>query len=232
MPIFFLNDSGTFPHPDLAEENGLLAVGGDLSPERILSAYRLGIFPWFSEGDPLLWWFTSPRLVLFPEEFRIPKRLQRYRKKVNITITFDTCFEQVITACAQTRLKRNEDTWLVEEMQQAYSQLHEMGFCHSVECWQNNELVGGLYGLSLDQVFFGESMFSTISNGSKFALVELVAYLKKAQYRLIDCQMKTDLLLSFGAKEITGKEFQNCLLNYIKKTTPDGKWKNDLSIPD
>ncbi len=228
MSVFLLNNKKIFPHPDLAEENGLLAIGGDLSPERILSAYSSGIFPWFSEGDPLLWWFTSPRLVLFVDEFKIPKRLQRYQRKTNTITTFDLCFKEVITACARTRQDRGEDTWLVEEMQQAYLQLHDMGFCHSVECWLDNRLVGGLYGLSLDRVFFGESMFSTVTNGSKFALIALVTYLRKMRYRIIDCQMKTDLLLSFGAREITGKEFQHCLLKYIKKTTPDGKWKNDI----
>ncbi|BCL59671.1 hypothetical protein DGMP_03640 [Desulfomarina profundi] len=162
------------------------------------------------------------------DEFKIPKRLQRYQRKTNTITTFDLCFKQVITACARTRQDRGEDTWLVEEMQQAYLQLHDMGFCHSVECWLDNRLVGGLYGLSLDRVFFGESMFSTVTNGSKFALIALVTYLRKMRYRIIDCQMKTDLLLSFGAREITGKEFQHCLLKYIKKTTPDGKWKNDI----
>lgn len=228
MSVFLLNDQIVFPSPDLAEENGLLAVGGDLMPERLIAGYRRGIFPWFSEGDPFLWWFTSPRLVLFPNEFKIPKRLQRYRKKSSIKITRDKDFAQVIKACAETRIQSGEETWIGEEMQQAYIKLHQMGYAHSIECRTDNTLVAGLYGIALDKVFFGESMFSLTPNGSKFALIELVSYLKSMQFQLIDCQMTTDLLVSFGAKEITGKEFQMQLQSSIKNITPSGNWNNDL----
>ena len=228
MPVFLLNNQNVFPSPDLAEDSGLLAVGGDLSPERLIAGYRLGIFPWFSRGDPLLWWFTSPRLVLFPDEFRIPKRLQRYRKNSDVKITRDKDFAQVIKACAEIRLQADEETWIVEEMQQAYLKLHGMGYAHSVECRIDGVLVGGLYGVALDKIFFGESMFSHITNCSKFALIELVSYLKSMEYRLIDCQMTTDLLLSFGAREITGKEFQTQLQSHIQNITPNGNWNNDF----
>ena len=227
MSVFLLNNQNVFPSPDLAEKNGLLAVGGDLTPERLIAGYRQGIFPWFSRGDPLLWWFTSPRLVLFPGEFRIPKRLLRYWKKTTIKMSIDKDFVQVIKACAETRLQSGEETWIGEEMQQAYIQLHRMGYAHSVECRLDDNLVGGLYGVALDRVFFGESMFSHIPNASKFALIELVSCLKNMQFQLIDCQMTTDLLLSFGAKEITGAEFQEHLQSSIKNITPSGYWNND-----
>ena len=228
MPVFLLNHQNLFPSPDLAEENGLLAVGGDLTPERLIAGYRLGIFPWFSRGDPLLWWFTSPRLVLFPSEFKIPKRLLRYRKKTRLKITMDNDFAQVIQACADTRLQAGEDTWIVEEMQQAYIKLHQMGYAHSVECRMDGTLVGGLYGVAIDKVFFGESMFSHSPNASKFALIQLVSHLKSMKCKIIDCQMTTELLLSFGAREISGEEFQTQLRSHIKTNTPNGYWNNDL----
>ena len=223
-----LNNQNLFPSPNLAEENGLLAIGGDLKPERLIAGYRLGIFPWFSKGDPLLWWFTSPRLVLFPDEFKIPKRLLRYKKKSRLEITMDSDFALVIQACAETRFQSGEGTWIVEEMQQAYTKLHQMGFAHSVECRMDGTLVGGLYGVALDKVFFGESMFSHSPNASKFALIKLVSHLKDMNYKIIDCQMTTKLLLSFGAREISGKEFQAQLQDNIKTTTPSGYWNNDL----
>jgi len=228
MPVFLLNNQNLFPPPDQAEENGLLAIGGDLKPERLIAGYRLGIFPWFSTGDPLLWWFTSPRLVLFTDEFKIPRRLLRYRKKTKMKITMDNNFAQVIQACADTRIQSGEDTWIVEEMQKAYTTLHRMGYAHSVESRLNGTLVGGLYGVAIGKVFFGESMFSHSPNASKFALIQLVSHLKKNNYKFIDCQMTTELLLSFGAREISGEEFQALLKHHIKTTTPNGYWNNDL----
>ncbi|MBW2659028.1 MAG: leucyl/phenylalanyl-tRNA--protein transferase [Deltaproteobacteria bacterium] len=226
MPVFLLNKQNIFPSPDMAEENGLLAVGGDLSPARLIAGYKIGVFPWFSEGDPLLWWFTSPRLVLFPDEFRIPRRLRRYQKKMAVIITRDKAFSRVIRACAEIRIAAGEETWIVDKMQQAYLKLHEMGYAHSVECWIHDDLAGGLYGVALDKVFFGESMFSYVSNCSKFALIELMSYIKKRNFGLIDCQMTTDLLLSFGARELTGKQFQMQLQSHIHNTTPDGTWND------
>jgi len=224
MPVFRLPEEIIFPPSHLADETGLLAVGGDLSPERLIEAYRNGIFPWYSEGDPLLWWFTNPRLVLFPDEFRIPRRLQRYARKSDVRIRYDTAFTEVITNCATVRTEHGGETWITEEMQAAYRQLHRLGYAHSVEAWQNDRLVGGLYGVALDRVFFGESMFSRISSGSQFAFIGLLKHLKAHGYQIIDCQMTTNHLLRFGAREITGAMFRSYLKKYIHTLEPHGNW--------
>ena len=164
MPIFRLTEQLRFPHPRYAEESGLLAIGGDLRPERLLMAYSQGIFPWYSPGDPILWWFTSPRLVIFPEEFSVPKRVARYARNASVAITRDQAFAQVISECAKARSAQRTQTWISADMQAAYSKLHQLGFAHSIECWQDDLLVGGLYGIGLEQVFFGESMFSRIKS--------------------------------------------------------------------
>lgn len=215
MPVFQLNQQMIFPHPDLAEPNGLIAVGGDLSVPRLVNAYRHGIFPWFGEGDPILWWFTSPRLVLIPDEFKPSKRLLRYYRNTDLTITMNRSFAEVIRLCAQTRIKTDEGTWITDAMVDAYIEMHRHGYAHSVECWQEDRVVGGLYGVALGKVFFGESMFSTISNSSKFALIHLVGFLKSEGYQLIDCQMTTEHLVSLGAREISGRYFQHLLKQYI-----------------
>ena len=227
MPIFRLNDQIQFPHPEYAEENGLLAIGGDLRPERLLMAYSQGIFPWYSPGDPILWWFTSPRLVIFPEEFRVPKRVGRYARNTSLEITRDRAFSRVISECAEVRAEHRMGTWISSEMQTAYTALHQLGFAHSIECWQNDLLVGGLYGIAIDQVFFGESMFSRIKCASQFALIALVEYLKSTNCQLIDCQMTTDHLLRFGAREISGREFRRRLKNNIKNIIPHEDWTNE-----
>lgn len=227
MPVFQLTDDIIFPQPVLAEENGLLAVGGDLSPGRLISAYRLGIFPWYSEGDPILWWFTSPRFVIYPDSFKIPKRLARYLKKPLYIVTMDRAFDQVIESCAKVRTLQGEETWITEEMKTAYTTLHDLGYAHSVECWQDGVLAGGLYGVALDRVFFGESMFTILPNGSKIALATLVGHLRERHFKLIDCQMTTDHLLQYGACEISGNEFRRHLKNYISTLSPDGTWNND-----
>lgn len=224
MPVFQLSNDIVFPHPLLASENGLLAIGGDLRAERLLAAYRRGIFPWFSPGDPLLWWFLDPRLVLFPREFRVSRRLAREVRSGKFQVSFDLAFDRVIAACAAVRLELGEGTWISSEMQAAYMRLHELGYAHSVECWQGAELVGGLYGLVLGRVFFGESMFAKVSNASKVALVALMARLGKAGFELVDCQMTTQHLLRFGAREIAGSEFLDCLQVFIQTSDPDGKW--------
>ena len=231
MPVFRLTNDIIFPRPELAEENGLLAVGGDLSAGRILTAYRLGIFPWYSDGDPILWWFTSPRLIIYPEQFRISKRLARYIKKPLYRITMDEAFTKVIKACALVTRGEGEGTWLTSEMIEAYINLHELGYAHSVECWHEDKLIGGLYGVGLDRVFFGESMFTTMSNGSKIALATLARYLTMRGYQMIDCQMKTDHLLRYGACEISGRSFRKHLEDFIQQLTPDGKWKYDQTYP-
>lgn len=225
MPIFRLTEEIIFPNPALAEDNGLLAIGGDLLPDRLLAAYRLGIFPWYSAGDPILWWFTSPRFVIYPEQFIIPKRLARYMKKQPYRVTFDKAFAQVIASCASIKRPYEEGTWITEEMQDAYIRLHSLGFAHSVECWQGTTLAGGLYGVALDRVFFGESMFTTMSNGSKIALASLVQYLNMRGFKLVDCQMKTDHLRQYGAREISGWQFRAHLKNFIAQIPPEGKWK-------
>ncbi len=227
MPVFQLTDQILFPHPDLAEGNGLLAVGGDLYPERLIKAYQNGIFPWYSEGDPLLWWFTSPRLVLFTDELNIPKRLARKIRQQPFKITCDRAFEQVISACATHRTENGDKTWIVSDMQSAYLKLHELGYCHSIECWQGATLAGGLYGVRLGNVFFGESMFTRVTDASKIALVTLVELLQEKGVKLIDCQMTTQHLLRFGAREISGKQFQRLLAQHIKSTHPDGTWNNE-----
>jgi leucyl/phenylalanyl-tRNA--protein transferase len=230
MPVFQLTKRISFPPPDFAETNGLLAIGGDLSPQRLLTAYSHGIFPWYSAGDPLLWWFPHPRLVLFPDEFRIPRRLQRYFRNSRITITRDCTFSQVIQECATIRTEMGDRTWITEEMQAAYTELHRMGFAHSIECWQENRLVGGLYGITLGRVFFGESMFSRIQCASQFALIDLLSFLKRKKFQIVDCQMTTDHLLRFGAREISGGEFQIHLKNFIQDITPHENWKEDIDI--
>ncbi len=227
MPIFRLNDQIQFPHPKYAEENGLLAIGGDLRPERLLMAYSQGIFPWYSVGDPILWWFTSPRLVIFPEEFKVPKRVARYARNTSLEITRDRAFARVIGECGEVRTERGTETWITPEMQAAYITLHHLGFAHSIECWQDNLLVGGLYGIALDQVFFGESMFSRIKCASQFALIALVEYLQSRNFQMIDCQMTTKHLLRFGAREISGQEFRSYLKENINTIIPYDDWNDE-----
>lgn len=230
MPVFQLNQDVQFPPVSLADESGLLAVGGDLSTARLLSAYSEGIFPWFSKGDPLLWWFTSPRLVIFPNEFHIPRRVARYKKNANLTITRDLAFVEVMQQCALTRTETGEETWIVDEMFEAYHNLHALGYAHSIECWAGSKLVGGLYGVALGQVFFGESMFSRMRCGSQFALIDLVDYLTKRSFKMIDCQMTTSHLVRFGAREINGSEFHTLLKQYSGDITPQEHWYSDEKI--
>ena len=216
MPIFRLNEQHLFPSRHFAEPGGLLAIGGDLAPARLLEAYRHGIFPWFSPGDPLLWWCPNPRLVLFLREFRIPKRLARYLKNSEIVITRDRAFHEVIEQCGQVRTECGEETWITPEMQNAYEKLHNLGFAHSIECWRGEKLVGGLYGVALDRLFFGESMFSREKCASQFALIHLVQYIKSLHFKVIDCQMTTKHLLRFGAREISSGRFQRLLRENIQ----------------
>jgi len=224
MPVYQLTDKLVFPSPALAEEDGLLAIGGDLSPERLLLAYSNGIFPWFSAGDPILWWAPSPRLVIFPGEFTTPKRLSRLMRQEKFSVTLDQAFHRVITACATVAARQAKGTWITRDMIAAYSLLHDMGYGHSVECWQDDELAGGLYGISLGGVFFGESMFSTQPNSSKIALVCLAEKLRQWDFDLIDCQMKSAHLMHFGAREIPGAEFQKLLAESMPRATRKGKW--------
>jgi len=226
MPVFQLTDKLIFPPAELAEENGLLAIGGDLSSKRLLLAYRNGIFPWYSEGEPILWWSPSPRLVIFPAELKIPRRLARLIRQGLFSITMDMAFKQVITACAYTDNRLEKGTWITDDMIVAYCLLYDMGYAHSVECWLDGKLAGGLYGISLGSVFFGESMFSEQPNSSKVALVYLIKKLQEWSFELIDCQMKTEHLMQFGAREIPENEFQKLLTKNIASPDQKGKWRS------
>lgn len=229
MSVYLLPDELVFPPPRLARKEGLLAVGGDLSQERLLLAYRMGIFPWYTEDEPIMWWSPDPRLVLYPSELRVSRSLKKTIKKQIFRLTVDESFESVINACAHSRTKADEGTWIVEEMINAYCRLHESGLAHSVEVWQNGSLVGGLYGVSLGKCFFGESMFTLISNASKVALVALVQYLRAREFHFIDCQISTPHLLSFGAQEIPRTQFLNELEQALKSPTLKGKWSFSAS---
>jgi len=225
MPVFLLSETISFPHPRLASKEGLLAVGGDLSQERLLLAYRHGIFPWFSDQEPILWWSPDPRLVLFPEDLYISKSLRRLLNKNTFQVSMDRAFQQVISECARVRIENNERTWIVDEMIDAYSGLHAAGFAHSVEVWYKGELAGGLYGVSIGRCFFGESMFARISNASKVALVKLVDHLTSWSFQLIDCQVTTQHLIRMGAREISRNRFLAILDQALKFPTIQGSWQ-------
>lgn len=225
MPVFLLSDKIAFPPPHFAVKEGLLAVGGDLCRERLLLAYRMGIFPWYAESEPVLWWSPDPRLVLYPDEIHISKTLKKILNKKLFSFTMDRAFERVIIACADTRMKNNEGTWIVDEMIEAYCDLHQSGYAHSVEAWHAGELAGGLYGVSLGRSFFGESMFTKISNASSAALVTLAAQLKKLSFDLIDCQVTTAHLMRLGAREIPRAKFLKQLKKSISEPTLKGRWE-------
>ena len=224
MPVFFLTEEILFPPPQLASKEGLLAVGGDLSPKRLLLAYSLGIFPWFSYEDPIMWWSPDPRLVLYPDEIRISKSLNKVMKRHIFQVTMDTAFIQVINSCAQVRVENGEETWIVEDMIKSYCELHELGFAHSVEAWYEGTLAGGLYGVSLGKCFFGESMFTQVSNASKVAFVALIEYLQRLSFHMIDCQVTTDHLIRFGAREIPRVQFLKELEAALDAPTKMGRW--------
>lgn len=212
MPCYQLDHEIWFPPVDAAEDYGLLAVGGDLSPERLLFAYSLGIFPWYNEGEPILWWSPDPRCVLLPKELHVSRSLNKTVRSGTYQLSFNKAFDQVIRSCRSTRCREGgEGTWITPEMLAGYHKLHRLGFAHSVECWDGDELVGGLYGLCLGRCFFGESMFSLRPDASKVALVGLARNLETAGFELIDCQQTTDHLLSLGAYEISREEFLQLL---------------------
>ncbi|MEH6444260.1 MAG: leucyl/phenylalanyl-tRNA--protein transferase [Oceanospirillaceae bacterium] len=213
----------------LSEPNGLLAAGGDLSPKRLIAAYKKGIFPWYSDPDPILWWSPAPRCVLPIDQLHISKSLKKTLKKKHFSVSFDKAFSQVIQQCSLSR-KDQEGTWITDDIQAAYLQLHHMGVAHSVEVWDQNELVGGLYGIALGNVFFGESMFSKQNNCSKIAFCFLVNQLRSWHFKVIDCQVHSPHLQSLGAIEIERKDFLSYLADQDKSSTlaPNGYW--DLSI--
>jgi len=224
MPVYQLSEDLVFPSPYLASKEGLLAIGGDLSPNRLLLAYGNGIFPWYSEGEPVLWWSPDPRLVLYPAELKVSRSLKKVLKQDVFEVTMDRAFEEVIAECAQVRLENHEGTWIVDDMIQAYCRLHESGFAHSVETWKDNRLAGGLYGVSLGKCFFGESMFTRITNASKVALVALVEHLEQLDFAFIDCQISTAHLTRFGAREISRAHYLAELAVALKAATRRSKW--------
>lgn len=211
--MYYLTNELWFPDPSEADEDGLLAVGGDLSSERLLLAYRSGIFPWYSEGQPLLWWSPNPRMILKPNCFKVSKSFRKTLRLEKFRITFNTAFCEVIEQCAAIKRKGQDGTWITSEMEQSYLKLHNAGYAKSVEVWIEDTLVGGLYGIDLpkQKVFCGESMFSKKSDASKVAFYYLAEYLKRQDYKLIDCQMYTDHLASLGAEELPRTEFLKLL---------------------
>ena len=219
MPFFLSDTELPFPPVHLADPDGLLAIGGDLSTDRILQAYRSGIFPWYN-GDCILWWAPDPRFVLFPEELRIRKSFRSFLRKNEsasdgFSWTVNRSFTNVIVACREIIRPGQDGTWITDGIQEAYSRLHKLGFAHSVETWQNGQLAGGLYGIRLGRVFFGESMFSRVSQASRFALINYVRLLAEEGVRLIDCQVHTRYLESFGARMIGRPEFMSLLKLYV-----------------
>ena len=209
----------------LKDPNGLLAVGGCLSTTRLLNAYRHGIFPWYSDDEPILWWSPDPRLVLFPEQLNVSQSLRKTLKKQKYTVTIDQAFTQVIRACAQPR-QAESGTWITDDIENAYNALHELGIAHSAEAWLDGVLVGGLYGVAIGQVFFGESMFHTATDASKVAFATLVAKLKSWDYKLIDCQVHSAHLASLGAVEIDRTEFNHLIKQYGEQPVNPLAWQN------
>jgi leucyl/phenylalanyl-tRNA--protein transferase len=224
MPLFRLSERIEFPPAYLARSDGLLCVGGDLSLERLLLAYQNGIFPWFSDNEPLLWWSPDPRMVLFPESIKISRSLKKKIKRTPFKITMDNAFEQTIVSCAQPRRDKIEGTWLVEEMIDAYIQLHKHGYAHSIETWHGNALVGGLYGITLGGSFFGESMFSHENDASKMALAALATLLRTEGFDMIDCQVTTHHLLNMGAIELSRNKFLKTLAPSIARKMNTDIW--------
>jgi leucyl/phenylalanyl-tRNA---protein transferase len=225
MPIFRLSKEAIFPPPDYADPSGLLAIGGDLSNERLLEAYRLGIFPWYSDDQPILWWSPDPRFVLHLEDFHISRSLKKILRKGDFQVTADRAFDEVVAACASVPREGQNGTWITAEMEQAYNNLHGLGYAHSVETWREGKLVGGIYGVSLGKAFFGESMFHRKTDASKVALAALVEKLKSWDFHFLDAQMTTEHMMSLGAKEVPRRVFLRQLHSALKYPTRRGKWR-------
>jgi leucyl/phenylalanyl-tRNA--protein transferase len=224
MPIFRLVEDMVFPPPDYADPSGLIAVGGDLSSERLLEAYRVGIFPWYSDDQPILWWSPDPRFMLELDEFKISRSLQKTLRRKVFQVTFDRVFEEVIAACSVVPREGQRGTWITQEMRDAYLELHGLGYAHSVESWFGGKLAGGLYGVSLGKAFFGESMFHHKTDASKVALATLVEKLKSWGFHFIDSQMTTEHMMSLGAKEVPRRIFLKRLQSALRHPTRRGKW--------
>jgi len=215
MAIYQLTeDPYLFPDPKLASSAGLLAIGGDLTPERLITAYSLSFFPWYNPGEEILWWTPDPRLVLFPKDLKVSKSMRPYFNQNKFKVTFNQNFEEVIRNCqSNDRKGQTSGSWITNDITAAYSRLHDLGYVHSVEVWQDEELVGGLYGIALGKVFFGESMFAKVSNASKFGFISLVHKLQAMNFTLIDCQQETNHLKSLGAAAISRDKFMKILEN-------------------
>ncbi len=216
MSLFILDKDIHFPPVHLAEPDGLLAIGGDLSPARLLEAYRHGIFPWY-EGSPVLWWCPNPRFVLFPEEIKIARSMKPLLNRQAFSFTTNTAFAEVIHHCKNSHRPGQDGTWITDEVEKAYIKMHELGYAHSAEVWKDGQLAGGLYGIRLGKVFFGESMFSKVSNASRFAFIKYTNQLRQEGVSLIDCQVYTEYLESLGARMIPGKEFDDLLQNLVER---------------
>ncbi|MCL2669308.1 MAG: leucyl/phenylalanyl-tRNA--protein transferase [Syntrophaceae bacterium] len=228
MPVYRLPEDPLFPPASHAVRSGLLAVGGDLSPVRLLAAYREGIFPWYSAGEPILWWSPDPRFVLFPEELRVSRSMRQFLRQGRVRITYDRAFKEVVAACGEPR-PGQDGTWITPEMQAAYGTLHDLGYAHSIEAWEGGQLSGGLYGVSLGSAFFGESMFTRLPNASKAALITLVGRLEEFGFSLIDCQVETAHLTSLGARPIPRKVFLTNLREALRQETLRGSWEGLLA---
>lgn len=219
-------DEFVFPHPFTCFEDGFLCVGGDLHPERLLLAYQFGIFPWYSEGDPLLWWTPYPRMVLYLDELKLSKSLMTTIRKEHFRVTFDRNFQYVIDQCSKVPRRGQDGTWITSEMKKAYYNLHKLGFAHSVEVWNSDKIVGGLYGIALGKIFYGESMFYHEPNASKVGFAALCDRLKQHDFELVDCQQETAYMASFGAKTIPAQHFIHELrVNALRNRNP-GTWRN------
>lgn len=226
MPVYLLNmDDPSFPHASLAEDSGLLAVGGDLSEARLLMAYCNGIFPWFQEGSDFFWYSPDPRFVLFPDELKVHKSMRSIFNQGKFRVSLDTCFEDVMRACATTERHPHDGTWITDDFVAGYNKLHQHGLAHSVEVWQGDELVGGLYGVSVGKIFFGESMFSRVPNASKAGFITLVRALEKSGFWFVDCQVETEHLCSLGAKGIPRATYLEYLEKNAYQKTLAGNWR-------
>ncbi|HMG14310.1 MAG TPA: leucyl/phenylalanyl-tRNA--protein transferase, partial [Saprospiraceae bacterium] len=214
MPVYWLDEKElSFPPLDFAYPDGLLAVGGDLLPARLLIAYRSGIFPWYNPQEPILWWSPDPRLVLFPKDLKIAKSMKSYINQPKFKVTYNKCFKEILDGCANTSRGYNDGTWIGDDIKDAYFQLYLLGFAHSIEVWKDDKLVGGLYGLAFGKIFFGESMFTRVSNASKYGFISLVKLLETKEFYLIDCQQETAHLSSLGATSIPRSDF----IRYLDK---------------
>jgi len=229
MAVYLLGKEPNFPPAELANDVGIIAVGGDLSIERLINAYASGIFPWYSKGEPILWWSPNPRMVLFPQEIQVSKRMKRLIRNLPFALSINKNFKAIINNC-KNRPKDGDHTWITDEMKQAYIELHKAGYAHSVEVYVKGEIVGGLYGVALGKCFFGESMFSHTSNASKYGFIKFVELIEKLGFIMIDCQIYTEHLASLGAREITRDSFLKILKKALSKKPLKWDWQNNTNL--